>query len=218
MFRIHKEGRTIITITCIVVVLLGAILIQYAPPFLRVAGGIALLILLLLVIYFFRIPHRELTIPDTGQIIAPADGKVVALEEVEEAEYLQAKCRQISIFMSPLNVHINWFPLGGQVVYKQHHHGKYMVAWHPKSSLENERTTTVIRRNESHILVRQIAGAVARRIINYASPGNEVQPGAEMGFIKFGSRVDVLLPLDSRVEVSLHQKVKGGQTILATLR
>jgi phosphatidylserine decarboxylase len=218
MFRIHKEGRTIITITCIVVVLLGAILIQYAPSYLRVAGGVALLILLLMVIYFFRVPRREPNIPDTGQIIAPADGKVVALEEVEEPEYLQAKCKQISIFMSPLNVHINWFPLGGEVVYKQHHHGKYLVAWHPKSSLENERTTTVIRQKETNILIRQIAGAVARRIINYASPGNEVLPGQEMGFIKFGSRVDVLLPLNSRVEVSLHQRVKGGQTILATLR
>lgn len=217
MFRIHHEGRKPIIIACILIILAGVLLIQVAPPFLRILGGLILLAFLFLVVYFFRIPKRELTLVDAGNIIAPAYGKIVVIEEVEEPEYLQAKCKQISIFMSPLNVHINWFPCSGKIVYKQHHPGKYMVAWHPKSSLENERTTTVIEKNDTSILVRQIAGAVARRIINYASPGNEVKLGQQLGFIKFGSRVDVLLPLSATILVNLDQKVIGGQTVLAKL-
>ena len=142
-------------------------------PGYELSGAIILLTFLLLVVYFFRVPKRTLRIEDDGRIVAPADGKVVVIEEVEDTEFLQARCKQISIFMSPLNVHINWYPCAGQIVYKQHHEGKYLVAWHPKSSLENERTTTVIQRKEINILVRQIAGAVARRIINYSQPGDQ---------------------------------------------
>jgi len=217
MFRIHKEGNTTIVITCIVVFLLGFLLLNFTPPWLRIVGGVALLVLLLLVVSFFRIPNRNLVVDDHAQIIAPADGKVVVIEEVEETEYLQAKCKQISVFMSPLNVHINWFPCNGKVVYKQHHPGKYLVAWHPKSSLENERTTVVIERKEANILVRQVAGAMARRIMNYAMPGQTAQLGEQLGFIKFGSRVDVLLPVTSTIKVNLDQKVQGGLTVLAQL-
>lgn len=217
MFRIHKEGINIILIACFVVFLVGILLLNLAPGWLRIVGGLLLLTLLLLIVYFFRIPNRQLELNEDGQIIAPADGKIVVIEEVEETEYLQARCKQVSIFMSPLNVHINWYPLAGKVVYKQYHPGKYLVAWHPKSSLENERTTIVLQHEEINVLVRQIAGAMARRIINYSTVGEKVKPGMEMGFIRFGSRVDVLLPLSATVKVELNQMVKGGVTVLAQL-
>lgn len=217
MLRIHKEGKTTILITCLAIILLGFLLINWAPGWLRILGGLTLLVFLILIVYFFRVPNRSLTVNDSGQIIAPADGKVVVIEEVEETEYLQASCKQISIFMSPLNVHINWYPCGGKIVYKQHHPGKYLVAWHPKSSEENERTTTVIQNHETSVLVRQVAGAVARRIVNYANPGSEAELGRQMGFIKFGSRVDILLPLTASVRVSLNQVVQGGMTVIAEL-
>ncbi|MBK8506769.1 MAG: phosphatidylserine decarboxylase family protein [Saprospiraceae bacterium] len=217
MFQIHPEGRKIILITCVLVFLLGILLGYLAPAWMRIIGAIILLTFLLLVVSFFRVPKRTLRVEDDGRIIAPADGKVVVIEEVEDTEFLQARCKQISIFMSPLNVHINWYPCNGQIVYKQHHEGKYLVAWHPKSSLENERTTTVIQRKEANILVRQIAGAVARRIINYSQPGDQAILGQQLGFIKFGSRVDILLPVTARVDVDLQQIVEGGVTVIATL-
>ncbi|MCB0664368.1 MAG: phosphatidylserine decarboxylase family protein [Saprospiraceae bacterium] len=217
MFRIHKEGRNIILIACLAVFVVGLLLINFAPGWLRIIGGLTLLVLFFLIIYFFRIPNRTLEVDKEGQIIAPADGKVVVIEEVEDTEYLQARCKQISIFMSPLNVHINWYPIRGKVVYKHYHPGKYLVAWHPKSSLENERTTIVLQYNEVNILIRQIAGAMARRIINYSKVGDDVKPGMEMGFIRFGSRVDVLLPVSAVVKVDLNQTVKGGKTVLAQL-
>ena len=217
MFQIHPEGRKIILITCILVFLLGIFLIYLTPSWLRITGAIVLLVFLLLVVSFFRVPKRDLQVEDDGRIIAPADGKVVVIEEVEDTEFLQARCKQISIFMSPLNVHINWYPCSGKIVYKQHHEGKYLVAWHPKSSLENERTTTVIQRKETNVLVRQIAGAVARRIINYSQPGDQAALGQELGFIKFGSRVDVLLPLSAKINVNLQQIVEGGVTVIAKL-
>ncbi|MCB0685656.1 MAG: phosphatidylserine decarboxylase, partial [Saprospiraceae bacterium] len=189
MFRIHKEGSKIIFISCLIVFIVGFFLIKYAPEWLRILGGITLLILLVLIVYFFRIPNRILKVGTQGEIICPADGKTVVIEEVQESEYLKTLCKQVSIFMSPLNVHINWYPCTGEILYKKHHPGKYLVAWHPKSSTENERTTVVVKHHETKVLVRQIAGALARRIINYSVVGTKAQPGQEMGFIRFGSRV-----------------------------
>lgn len=172
--------------------------------------------LLLFLVSFFRIPNRTLTIKD-GVVVAPADGKVVVIEEVADPEYFKDKRLQVSIFMSPANVHVNRIPLNGEVVYNQYHKGKYLVAWHPKSSTENERHSVVIRSGQNEILVKQIAGALAKRIINYLQVGQKVSQTAEMGFIKFGSRVDLLLPLNTQVNVSLNQVVEGGVTVIATL-
>ena len=177
---------------------------------------ILLLIGFILVLQFFRDPKRN-TIINDGQIIAPADGKVVVIEEVLEKEYFKDKRRQISIFMSPLNVHVTRYPISGRVKYSKYHPGKYLVAWHPKSSEENERTTIVVENNSSgEILYRQIAGAVARRIVNYAKTDQNVIQGEDAGFIKFGSRIDIFVPLDMKIEVNLNQKTKGGETILAS--
>lgn len=172
--------------------------------------------LLLFIISFFRIPTRKLTIADT-QVIAPADGKVVVIEEVNDEEYFHGKRLQVSIFMSPANVHVNRNPLSGEVVYNKYHKGKYLVAWHPKSSTENERHSVVIKNGDTEILVKQIAGALAKRIINYLQVGQQVKQGEEMGFIKFGSRVDLLLPVGTKINVELNQVVRGGVTVVATL-
>lgn len=178
----------------------------------------ASLILFGLIVQFFRIPNRPLTLHD-AQVIAPADGTVVVIEETEESEYFNARRRQVSIFMSPLNVHVNRNPVSGVVRYFKYFPGKYLVAWHPKSSTENERTTIVIQaKNGEEILFRQIAGAVARRIRWYVKEGQPVEQGQEMGFIKFGSRVDVFLPLDANVKVNIGDRMKGGVTVLAELR
>lgn len=174
------------------------------------------LVLLLLVISFFRIPSRKLTISN-NQIIAPADGKVVVIEETVDPEYFKDKRLQVSIFMSPLNVHVNRNPLSGDVVYNQYHKGKYLVAWHPKSSTENERHSVVIRKGNTEVLVKQIAGALAKRIVNYLEVGQKVEQGNELGFIKFGSRVDLLLPIGTKINVSMNQNVQGGVTVIATL-
>jgi len=174
-------------------------------------------VLFMLVVQFFRVPKRTVTLDDNA-VVCPADGKVVVIEETEESEYLKDKRIQVSIFMSPLNVHINWFPIAGLVSYSKYHAGKYLVAWHPKSSTENERTTVAVKhKSGTEILFRQIAGAVARRIICYAKQGDEARQSSEFGFIKFGSRVDVFLPLDAEVKVKLDQKVSGSQTVLAVL-
>jgi len=172
--------------------------------------------LLLFLISFFRIPNRLLTLSD-GVIVAPADGKVVVIEEVVDPEYFNDKRLQVSIFMSPANVHVNRIPLSGEVVYNKYHKGKYLVAWHPKSSTENERHSVVIKNGQHEILVKQIAGALAKRIVNYLQVGQKVSQTAEMGFIKFGSRVDLLLPVNTKINVSLNQVVKGGVTVIATL-
>jgi phosphatidylserine decarboxylase len=172
--------------------------------------------LLLFLISFFRIPNRKLTIID-GAIVAPADGKVVVIEEMTDVEYFKDKRLQVSIFMSPANVHVNRNPMDGEVVYNQYHKGKYLVAWHPKSSTDNERHSVVIRKGNTEILVKQIAGALAKRIVNYLQVGQKVQQTGEMGFIKFGSRVDLLLPIGTRVNVALNQAVQGGVTVIATL-
>ena len=164
---------------------------------------------------FFRIPNRNLTIEENS-IIAPADGKVVVIEEVQADEYFTDRRIQVSIFMSPLNVHVNRNPVSGEVVYNQYHKGKYLVAWHPKSSTENERHSVVYKKNGKEILVKQIAGALAKRICNYLQAGQEVKQTEEMGFIKFGSRVDLLLPLDAKIHVKIGDKPQGGVTKIAT--
>lgn len=175
------------------------------------------LILFGLILQFFRNPQRTIAAADENLVYAPADGKIVVIEEAEEPEYFKTKRLQVSIFMSPTNVHVNRNPVSGIVKYVKYHPGKYLVAWHPKSSTENERTTVVIDNGEAEILLRQIAGAVARRIKNYLKKGDEVLQGGEMGFIKFGSRVDLFLPLDAHIQVSIGDKVKGNVTVIAKL-
>jgi phosphatidylserine decarboxylase len=216
---IHKEGyRTIAicTIVFAVVNLLSFYFLSFHFPLISWIIFIGTLALLLFTISFFRIPKRILTI-DGGKIIAPCDGKVVVIEETVDEEYFKEKRLQISIFMSPANVHVNRNPVSGKVVYSQYHKGKYLVAWHPKSSTENERHTVVINQNGVEVLVKQIAGAVAKRIVNYLQVGQNVEQAAEMGFIKFGSRVDLILPIGTNVNVELNQVVRGGITVIATL-
>src|SRR5699024_6736780 len=174
----------------------------------------AALVLFVLVLQFFRNPARAANFGDQ-QIVAPVDGKVVAIEEVYEKEYFKDKRLQVSVFMSPLNVHVTRYPVGGKIVYSKYHPGKYLVAWHPKSSEKNERTTVVIDNGVfGKVMYRQIAGALARRIVNYAHLKTEVSQGNDSGFIKFGSRVDVLLPIGTKMTVGLEEKVRGGETII----
>lgn len=173
--------------------------------------------LYLVVLQFFRNPVREVMVADQNIVYAPADGRVCVIEEVMEAEYFQDKRLQVSIFMSPFNVHVNRNPVSGIVNYFRYHPGKYLVAWHPKSSTENERTTVVYDLGDSEILMRQIAGAMAKRIKWYVGEGDEVKQGHDMGFIKFGSRVDLFLPLDANIEVVMNQQVRGNKTIVARI-
>jgi phosphatidylserine decarboxylase len=217
MIKTHREGRLILSIIAIIILLIMAILRWWvAIPWLLWAGGGALLIFYFIVRSFFRVPFRT-PVTASNAVISPADGTIVIIKEVEEHEYLHEKCRQVSVFMSVTNVHINWFPVSGTVEYFRHHHGEYLVAWHPKSSEKNERTTIVVNHNGTKILFRQIAGYVARRIVSYAQPGLEAQQGEEAGFIKFGSRVDLFLPLDAKIHVKEGDKVKGTQTLIAEL-
>lgn len=215
--KIHKEGYTsliiaVIVFACINLAAYFLLSDHYAlTAWLVFVASLALLIFLF---SFFRIPHRLHTSGEDS-IIAPCDGTVVVIEEVEPDEYFRDRRLQLSIFMSPLNVHVNRNPVSGAVTYSQYHKGKYLVAWHPKSSTENERHSVVYKTDGKELLVKQIAGAVAKRIVNYLKPGDEVVQGNEMGFIKFGSRVDLLLPLDAEINVKIDQKVKGGVTVLA---
>jgi len=216
---IHKEGYKPIAIAAIifaVINLLSFYFISYSLPWLSWLIFIGLFGLLLFIISFFRIPARPLT-KDDSKVVAPADGKVVVIEEMYDDEYFKEKRLQISIFMSPANVHVNRNPLSGVVTYNKYHKGKYLVAWNPKSSTENERHSVVIKHAKGEILVKQIAGALAKRIINYLQVGQQVAQTNELGFIRFGSRVDVLLPVGTTVEVSLNQMVQGGVTVLASL-
>ena len=174
------------------------------------------LFVLLFLISFFRIPSRKLTI-DENLVVAPCDGKVVVIEETVDPEYFKVKRLQVSIFMSPANVHVNLNPISGEVVYNQYHKGKYLVAWNPKSSTENERHSVVIKKGDTEILVKQIAGALAKRIVNYLQVGQKVKQTDEMGFIKFGSRVDLILPIGTKLNVALNQVVQGGVYVIATL-
>ena len=212
--KIHKEGYKILIVLALLLAAINALVFWFVPNWLTIANIVSG-VLFLAVLQFFRSPWREILMPDDNIIYAPADGKIVAIEEVEEDEYFGDKRIQVSIFMSPTNVHVNRNPIGGTVNYFRYHPGKYLVAWHPKSSTENERTTVVIGNGETEILLRQIAGAVAKRIVNYLNVGEEVQQGDEMGFIKFGSRVDLFLPLDAKIAIELNQKVKGNRTIIA---
>ena len=216
---IHKEGYKSIGIAALIFGLINiASFIFLADAYPRPATiiFIASALLFLFIVSFFRIPYRSLT-KGERDVICPADGKVVVIEEIMEEEYFNDKRLQISVFMSPANVHVNRNPISGEVVYNKYHKGKYLVAWHPKSSTENERHSVVIKNDKAEILVKQIAGALAKRIINYLSVGQEVHQGNELGFIKFGSRVDVILPIGTKVDVQLNQVVKGGVTVLATL-
>lgn len=216
---IHREGyKSIAVATMIFLVLnlllfwqLGSSLLWLCLTFMIISLG-----LVLFIVSFFRIPARSLTINEQ-QIIAPADGKVVVIEETVDEEYFKDKRLQVSIFMSPANVHVNRNPLSGEVVYNQYHKGKYLVAWNPKSSTENERHSAVIKKDKTEVLVKQIAGALAKRICNYLEVGQKVEQGNEFGFIKFGSRVDLLLPPGTKINVQLNEVVKGGVTVIATL-
>jgi phosphatidylserine decarboxylase len=214
---IHREGYKTIAIGALLFALINLpsfYFISAHQPWISYTLFLVTLALLLFLISFFRVPNRRLT-SGSNLIICPADGKVVVIEEVTDPEYFKDKCLQISIFMSPANVHQNRNPISGEVVYDQYHKGEYLVAWHPKSSTENERHSVVIRNPHGELLVKQIAGALARRIVNYLSVGQKVEQSAEMGFIKFGSRVDVLLPVGTTVKVQLNQSVQGGVTVLA---
>jgi phosphatidylserine decarboxylase len=216
--KFHKEG-----IATIVITLLGLFALNFLTFFFAVFFIIQIVILVLsisflfVILYFFRVPTRQPEY-DESKVLAACDGKLVAIEEIDETEYFNDKRIQVSIFMSPLNVHINWVPVSGEVVYYKYHPGKHIVAWHPKSSTDNERATTVIKTKENReILVKQIAGAVARRIVCYADKNNVFKQGDELGFIKFGSRVDIILPLDAKINVSLDEIIIGNKTIIAEL-
>lgn len=216
---IHKEGFVSIGLAALFVLLTNGFIRYFFPeiPWLATAWLVASIIFFFIIVQFFRKPTRVSPI-NPKHVIAPCDGKVVVIEEVVESEYFKGPRRQVSIFMSPVNVHINWTPIAGVIKYFKYHPGKYLVAWHPKSSTENERTTTVIKApNGVEVLFRQIAGALAKRIVWYVKEGQQVAQGSEMGFIKFGSRVDVFLPLDAEIKVNLEDKTTGGITVLAHL-
>ncbi len=218
--RLHREGTpTLLISTAVVCFALFAIWRWHYFPFpLQVLLTAVLLIIYTIIVYFFRVPLREPASQDR-EVLAPADGKVVAIEKVRETEYFNGERMQVSIFMSPLNVHVNWYPVSGVTSYYKYHPGKYLVAWHPKSSTENERSTVVVKHPAfGEVLFRQIAGALARRIVTYSREGESVEKGTEFGFIKFGSRVDVLLPLDTEILVGLGQKVTGSTTVIALFK
>ena len=209
---LHKEGIKIIlggfVLTALSILLNVVFLIDDYPILASIIIGLSLFILILIT-QFFRIPNRSKTYTEK-EIVCPADGKVVVIEETEETEYFNDRRIQVSIFMSPLNVHANYYPITGSLVYQKYHPGKFLVAWHPKSSTENERTTMVVKDDSGcEILIRQIAGAVARRICYYGEPGNSVLKGEELGFIKFGSRVDLFLPLGTKIDVNIGDKVQS---------
>lgn len=214
----HKEGYKIILISTFIVgggiiLIENFINVNWVNKFL----SIALLLFYIIILQFFRNPKRNTVLNDNA-IIAPVDGKVVVIEEVFEKEYFKDKRLQVSIFMSPINVHVTRYPISGNINFSKYHPGKYLVAWHPKASEENERTTIVVENNTvGEILYRQIAGALAKRIVNYAKPNQKVVQGSDAGFIKFGSRIDLFLPLNAEINVKLNDKVKGGEQVIATL-
>ncbi|MGC6469909.1 MAG: phosphatidylserine decarboxylase family protein [Flavobacteriales bacterium] len=214
MNLIHKEGYKIITTTLIILIILNYFMGTLEIEWLKnLVLGVSIVVLVL-VLQFFRNPKRTVT-AEENEVVAPADGKVVIIEEVEEPEYFKDKRLQVSIFMSPINVHVNRYPISGKVKYTKYHPGKYLVAWHPKSSTKNERTTVVVENNGFEVLFRQIAGAVARRIVLYANENDQAIKGQDFGFIKFGSRVDLFFPIGTEINVDLNQVVKGNKTILA---
>jgi len=214
---IHKEGHRILLNTLLAGAALTALLRFLKPewPWLYGLAGLASIVVFLLFLQFFRLPRRTNS-SELNELVAPCDGKVVVIEEVEEPEFFKDKRIQVSIFMSPVNVHANWVPCEGRVVYSKYHPGKYLVAWHPKSSTENERTTVVFEQTSGkQVLCRQIAGAVARRIVCYAREGEFLSRNSEFGFIKFGSRVDIFLPLGTEIVCNLQDVTKGNETVIA---
>lgn len=212
----HKEGFKIIISALFIVIVLSLLANAFVEnPTIRGGVIVSLLIFILLILQFFRNPKRNFLI-HPEYVLSPVDGKVVVIEEVFEKEYFQDKRLQVSVFMSPINVHVTRYPVGGKIVYSKYHPGKFLVAWHPKSSEENERTTVVVQNEDfGEVLYRQVAGALAKRIVNYAEVDHEVSQASDSGFIKFGSRVDIFLPIDVKVKVVLNQKVKGGISIIA---
>lgn len=215
---IHKEGRTLLVTLAIVLIGINYFVFRLVgqPLVLNVSLAVSVLFYLL-ILQFFRLP-KNVTPEDSTAVYAPADGKVVVIEKTTEEEYLKEERIQVSIFMSPINVHVNRAPVKGKVSFFKYHPGKYLVAWHPKSSTENERTTVVMETEAGvKVLFRQIAGALARRIKWYVKEGDQLAQGDEFGFIKFGSRVDVFLPLNAKVEVNINDKTTGGQTVIARL-
>lgn len=214
----HKEGHKIIFFAFIITSFCCLIADRFiSTQWIKVLIMMVLFTFLSIILQFFRNPKRH-TVINNNHVISPVDGKVVVIEEVMEKEYFKDKRLQVSVFMSPINVHVTRFPVGGRVVFSKYHPGKYLVAWHPKASEENERTSVVVENKHfGKILHRQIAGALAKRIVNYASLNNEVIQGSESGFIKFGSRVDLFLPLGTKINVQLNQKVKGGESIIAAI-
>lgn len=214
--RIHKEGTTIILCSAIASAGTTAAGFALLPEVTAWIVTVVVWGITLFITSFFRSPNRVMK-TEVGAVFSPADGKIVALEEVDENEYFQGKRIVVSVFMSIWNVHINWFPVAGRIDYFRHHHGLFLVAWHPKSSEDNERTTTVVDMGGEKIMFRQIAGLVARRIVSYARVGHQVEQNTQCGFIKFGSRVDIFLPLDADIRVKLGDKVVGTQTLIARL-
>ncbi|MDE0773791.1 MAG: phosphatidylserine decarboxylase family protein [Ulvibacter sp.] len=214
----HKEGYKIILITLVLVIAMSLAADYFiVNNYLRSTIMLLAIVMLVLVLQFFRNPKRNINTSE-DHVVSPVDGKVVVIEEVFEKEFFNEKRLQVSVFMSPINVHVTRYPVAGQVVFSKYHPGKFLVAWHPKSSEENERTTVVVNsKNFGDVLHRQIAGALARRIVNYAEKGQQVTQGSDSGFIKFGSRVDVFLPIGTKLDVKLNDVVKGGSSILASI-
>ena len=214
----HKEGYKIILITLVLAIAMSLAVDYFIlNDYLRSAFMLLAIVMLVLVLQFFRNPKRNLKISE-DHVVSPVDGKVVVIEEVFEKEFFNEKRLQVSVFMSPINVHVTRYPVAGEVVFSKYHPGKFLVAWHPKSSEENERTTVVVSSKKfGNVLHRQIAGALARRIVNYAKQGQQITQGSDSGFIKFGSRVDVFLPIGTKLDVKLNDVVKGGTSILASI-
>ncbi len=215
--KLHKESKGTLTVAILAILIIGGISIYFLKMW-SLLIIVPLLVILGLVFWFFRVPNRNI-LEHVENVIAPVDGKVVMIKEVVEDEFLKEKCIQVSIFMSPLNVHICRYPVSGDVVYKKYHPGKYLVAWHEKSSTENERTTVAVKSETNHnVVFRQIAGYVARRIVFYCNIEDKAKAGHEFGFIKFGSRMDVFLPLDTEILCKIGDKTKGGLDVIARLR
>lgn len=213
----HKEGQTIIFVSLLIVGSLLLFMDFIEIPWLIKSLQIGLLLIFILILQFFRNPKRNIQLND-AQVMSPVDGKVVVIEEVLESEFFNDKRLQVSVFMSPINVHVTRYPIGGKIIFSKYHPGDYLVAWHPKSSEKNERTTVVVENFKfGKVLYRQIAGALARRIVNYAKEDHNVVQGSDAGFIKFGSRVDLFLPLNTKLNIKLNQKVRGGETIIGEL-
>jgi len=215
--KLHKESKGTITVATILFAIIAAVSIYFLEMW-SLLIIIPLLVIYSLVFWFFRVPNRDI-LDHVENVIAPVDGKVVMIKEVEEDEFIKGKAIQVSIFMSPLNVHICRFPVSGNVIYKKYHPGKYLVAWHEKSSTENERTTVAVESLTHHkVVFRQIAGYVARRIVFYCNEGDTAKAGHEFGFIKFGSRMDIFLPLDTEIICKIGDKTKGGVDVIAKMR